>query len=374
MANQKLYSVLELSPDASESDIKRAFRKLAMLHHPDKGGSEAKFKEIQHAYEVLSSPERRRVYDQTGEDMDLHQLQQRPQCADSIHVIEVDLETMYSGATQEFHYTKQVICSGCQGQGTKSGAVIQVCRPCKGRGRQTQVRPLGPGMMQQVFTMCPECHGEGKIIEAKDRCEQCRGAKTVSTQATVSVVIEPGARSGSKIRFHGLGDQEVGVRSGDLVCLVREKPHPIFTRDGPNLVRKQKITLLDALTGCRFRLKHLNGRMMELATPTDKVVKPNEIWGIDHEGMPLWRQSRKGALLIQFEIIFPDSISPHNALLLASLLPSSPAVTGSADASMTLRPGIHPVHEAPPVDEEQEEAERLRHAFGGAVPSQCPTQ
>jgi DnaJ family protein A protein 2 len=206
----KYYDLLECSPDASENDLKKAYRKAALKYHPDRNSDPTageRFKEISHAYEVLSDPQKKEIYDRYGEEgltgdggghggMSAEDLfshlfggggrsQQRGprKGKDMSHGLKVSLEDLYKGKVSKLALQKQVLCTGCEGRGGKEGSV-QSCRGCNGRGVKIIMRQMGP-MIQQMQQTCPDCNGEGETIRDKDRCKQCNGRK-VSQERKVS--------------------------------------------------------------------------------------------------------------------------------------------------------------------------------------------
>ncbi|KAG8505743.1 DnaJ subfamily A member 2 [Galemys pyrenaicus] len=208
VADTKLYDILGVPPGASENELKKAYRKLAKEYHPDKNPNAGdKFKEISFAYEVLSNPEKRELYDRYGEqglregsgggggmdDIFSHifggglfsfmgnqsrSRNGRRRGEDMMHPLKVSLEDLYNGKTTKLQLSKNVLCSACSGQGGKSGAV-QKCSACRGRGVRIMIRQLAPGMVQQMQSVCSDCNGEGEVINEKDRCKKCEGKKVI---------------------------------------------------------------------------------------------------------------------------------------------------------------------------------------------------
>jgi len=169
-------------------------------------------------------------------------------------------------------------------KGGKADAV-QPCAGCKGRGVKVVIRQLGPGMIQQMQTSCPDCKGEGSIMADKDKCKDCRGEKTVAEEKILEVAIERGMKHGDKIKFSGEGDQMPDIEPGDVICVLQQRPHALFKRDGPHLILKKKITLLEALTGFQFTIKQLDGRTLVVASEPGVVYKPGDVKGIESEGV-----------------------------------------------------------------------------------------
>ena len=184
------------------------------------------FKEIQKAYEVLSDKDKRETYDRYGEEAalqgggasspandlfgSLFGGRGRPsgpqRGEDTMFPLRVDLEDLYTGVTKKLKLTKRIICTACGGKGGKS---VQACSGCKGKGVRVIIRQLGPGMIQQMQTACPECKGQGETMAVKDRCKDCEGEKTVAREKILDVPIERGMRHGDKIKFRGEGDELV---------------------------------------------------------------------------------------------------------------------------------------------------------------------
>jgi len=340
----KYYDILGVSPDASDSDIKKAYRKLALQYHPDKNpGAEDKFKEITQAYEVLSDPKKRETYDQFGEkgpEMGMggddifsaffggggQRRQRERKGKDLVHQLKVSLEDLYKGKTSKLALQKTVICPECQGAGGKKESVKQ-CKDCGGQGATIKLRQIGPGMVQQIQQQCSTCNGEGEIIDAKDRCKRCKGKKTEQERKVLEVHVDKGMKGGKKIVFTGEGDQMPGVTPGDVVIILEEKSHEIFERKGSNLLMKKKINLVTALTGGQFTITHLDNRVLSIKIQPGEVIKQNDVKVIENEGMPTYRDPfRKGNLVIVFDVEFPPSnwTTPENLEILRNILPTEP--------------------------------------------------
>ncbi|KAJ3218505.1 Type I HSP40 co-chaperone [Dinochytrium kinnereticum] len=373
----KLYDLLEVSPDASESELKKNYRKLALKYHPDKtlnvthgiigsllidnivgrfnqnvdGGE--KFKEISHAYEILSDPQKREVYDRYGEeglngdggggpgmspgDLFSHLFGGgfgggmfegggRPKGPrrgkDMAHALKVSLEDLYKGKVSKLALQKAVLCSKCEGRGGKEGAT-RSCGTCQGRGVKVILRQMGP-MIQQVQQTCPDCNGEGEIINPKDRCTACKGKKTSSERKILEVFVDKGMTNGQKITFAGEGDQSPGVIPGDIIIVIEEKEHPKFNRKGDDLHMDVKIDLLTALAGGNFTITHLDDRVLLVTIIPGEVIRPGDVKCIVGEGMPAYKRPYdKGNLYIKFDVEFPPQnfASSEQLRLLESILP-----------------------------------------------------
>ncbi|KAK3671246.1 Type I HSP40 co-chaperone [Recurvomyces mirabilis] len=342
-----LYDTLGVSPDANEDQLKRAYKKLAMKWHPDKhGGSDEakiKFQEISSAFDTVSDPEKRQVYDQYGKEgleqggggghgmaaedifaqffgggggggfggmfggMGGGMREQGPKKARTIHhVHKVGLEDIYRGKVSKLALQKSVICSKCDGRGGKEGAV-KTCTGCNGQGMKTMMRQMGP-MIQRFQTVCPDCNGEGETVREKDKCKQCLGKKTVVERKVLHVHVDKGVQTGHKIAFNGEGDQMPGVQPGDVVFEIEQKPHPRFQRKGDDLFYHAEIDLLTALAGGAIYVEHLDDRWLTVEIMPGEVIAPGEVKVIRGQGMPSHRHHDHGNLYIQFEVKFPERL------------------------------------------------------------------
>lgn len=354
----KFYDVLGVSPSATDAELKTAYKKGALKHHPDKNahnpGAEEKFKEISHAYEVLQDGQKRSIYDQYGEEgleqggggagMAAEDLfaqffggggggpfgsmfgggmrDSGPKKARTIHhVHKVSLEDIYRGKVSKLALQKSVICPACDGRGGKEGAV-KTCSGCNGAGMKTMMRQMGP-MIQRFQTVCPDCQGEGEIVRDKDRCKRCAGKKTVIERKVLHVHVDKGVKSGHKIDFRGEGDQMPGVLPGDVQFEIEQKPHPRFQRKDDDLFFQAEIDLLTALAGGQIHIEHLDDRWLTVTVDPGEVISPGEIKMIRGQGMPSMRHHDFGNLYIQFDVKFPPEMfnTPEKIQQLESILP-----------------------------------------------------
>ncbi|CAG8610567.1 16627_t:CDS:2, partial [Racocetra fulgida] len=285
----KLYDILEISPSADDNEIKKAYRKLALKYHPDKNpDGDAKFKEIAHAFEILSDSHKRDIYDRYGEEglqgdggmgMSPEDLfasffggfsrrQTGPRKGKNLkHVLKVSLEDLYNGKSTKLSLNKNVICKSCDGRGGKEGSVKK-CSGCDGSGFKVHLRALGP-MVQQIQQPCGDC-GE--------------------------VYIEKGMRNGQEIPFYGEADQAPGIEPGDVIIALEEKKHDRFVRKGDDLFYTAKIDLLTALAGGNFYIEHLDNRVLDVKVMPFESIRPS---------MPSHRHHNKGTLYLKFDIEFP---------------------------------------------------------------------
>lgn len=348
----KFYDLLEVSPDASEQELKKAYRKKALRLHPDKGGDPELFKEVTHAYEILSDSQKRSIYDTRGEaglseqggfgggGMDAQDLfsqlfggggggffggggggrQQGPRrTKDLVHRVHVTLEDLYKGKTTKLALTRNIICGKCKGKGGKDGAV-KTCNTCHGRGVKITLRQMGP-MIQQMQSPCDECSGTGEIINMKDRCTQCKGKKVVPEKKILEVHIDKGMKNGQTVTFSGESDQVPGAEPGDVVIVIEEKPHERFKRQDNDLITEVEIDLLTALGGGQFAIKHLDERVLVVTLVPGEIIKDGDLKVIHGQGMPSVRHHEPGDLYVKIAVKFPDHIDPELIPHLEAALP-----------------------------------------------------
>lgn len=274
----KFYKMLEVDKDADEKTIKTAYRKLAVKHHPDKGGDPEKFKEITRAYEVLSDSEKRSKYDRFGEDgldsdgpggdpTDIFDAffgggggrrggggggRRRQKTKDVTQPLKVTLEQLYNGQTKKMAITRQVIDK-------KRG--VQECSECGGRGVKVEVIRMGP-MIQQMQSACNTCGGTGKSFKTKQERE------------VLEVHVQKGSPDGHKIQFREMADEHPEADTGDVIFVCKQQEHADFKRRGADLFIERKISLVEALCGFEMELKHLDDRKLFIKTAPGEIVKP----------------------------------------------------------------------------------------------------
>nr|ACN39991.1 unknown [Picea sitchensis] len=358
--NTKYYDILGVSKSATPDELKKAYRKAAIKNHPDKGGDPEKFKELAQAYEVLSDPEKREIYDQYGEDalkegmggggashnpFDIFESffggsfggssfgggssrgRRQKQGEDVVHPLKVSLDDLYNGTSRKLSLSRNVICSKCKGKGSKSGASGR-CIGCQGSGMKVSIRQLGPGMIQQMQHVCPDCRGSGETISDKDKCGQCKGSKVVQDKKVLEVHVEKGMQHGQRIVFQGEADEAPDTITGDIVFVLQLKDHSKFKRKGDDLYVEHTLNLTEALCGFQFPLTHLDGRQLLIKSSPGEIIKPSQYKAINDEGMPQYqRPFMKGRLYIHFNVEFPESgaLSPEQCKALESILPPRPA-------------------------------------------------
>eukprot|EP00756_Hemistasia_phaeocysticola_P011847 Hpha_TRINITY_DN15149_c1_g1::TRINITY_DN15149_c1_g1_i2::g.129934::m.129934/K09502/DNAJA1; DnaJ homolog subfamily A member 1 len=337
------YDVLGLKPEADETGIKKAYRKLAARWHPDRpNGNEEKFKEIGEAYEVLSDEKRRRLYDERGKKgleegggasgegfnpFDLFgdvfgrgRKKGEPKPKDIVHEMQIRLEEFYMGKTKKIAVNRNRLCSGCGGEGVKKGCGKARedfrCTACRGAGQRTMQRMIGPGFVQQYQVACENCNGEGFQVPISHSCGTCNGLRTMKERGLLEVHIEKGMKRGDTIVLSGEGDQVAGMKlTGDVMIILAQKPHEFFNRRGRHLFFEHKLTLEQALSGVELPIEHLDGRKLLLKTRPGQVLDPQKIWVIDREGMPIRGTGgcERGSMVVTLDVEFPTKVTPAQA-------------------------------------------------------------
>lgn len=251
---------------------------------------------------------------------------------DIVHTLKVSLEDLYKGKVSKLSLKKTILCPACDGKGGKEGAV-RTCGSCRGQGMKFVTRQMGH-IIQKFQTVCPDCNGEGTIINSKDRCKKCLGKKTIEQQKVLEVHIDKGMVKGQKITFKGEGDQGPNIIPGDVIFVVDEQPHDRFERRGNDLLIKVKIDLLTALAGGSFGIKHLDGEYMKVDIIPGEVIAPGTIKMVEGKGMPSYRHHNYGNMLIAFEIEFPKPYfaSAEQMAALEKILPPRAPLGIPADA------------------------------------------
>lgn len=332
------YEILGVDKGADAKTIKKAYRKLAMKHHPDKGGDPETFKKMSVAYETLADPEKRELYDKYGKEGvergggggggdadDIMSMffggggggrssgRSGPKKGKTVqHPLKCSLEDLYNGKTVKISVNRQRI--KCP-KGVSKDEAITMCTKCKGRGAVIQVRRMGP-MIQQVQVACPDCNGSA--FQMKD------GVRLVKERKVLEVHVPKGAKHGYQIKFSGESDERPGTLPGDIVFVVQEKDHSKFKRKKADLLLEKKISLSEALCGCNFTVQHLDGRELYVSSPQGKIIKDQELMAIDSEGMPYeGNPFTKGKLFVLFTVKFPTSgsLSAAQLQVLQSVLP-----------------------------------------------------
>lgn len=342
MDEKDYYRILSVSRNASEEEIKKSYRKLAMQYHPDRnpGSTEAeeKFKLASEAYEVLRDSEKREIYDRFGveglkgagftgfrgfddifsafgdifEDFfgfggsPRRRSRTRPG-ADLRYDLKVTFHDAAFGKETEIEVPKTVLCGACGGTGAKSGTYPVSCPSCRGTGQVTRSQGFF-----SISTTCSQCRGEGKIIQHP--CRECRGLGRVRTTKKIQIKVPSGVDTGSKLRLRGEGEEgERGALPGDLFVVIHVEPHEFFVRNGEELVCQIPISFPQAALGAEVEVPTLDGTR-KLTIP--KGTETGEVFRIKGEGFPRLRGSGRGDELVQVIARTPKHLTKRQEELL----------------------------------------------------------
>lgn len=343
MAKQDFYELLGVGREASADEIKKAYRKLAMQHHPDRNPGDKKaeqnFKEITEAYDVLKDEQKRAAYDRFGHAA-FEQGSRGPgdfgfggggfadifeemfgsvmgggrgangtaRGNDLRYNLEITLEEAFKGRETQVRVPTLVGCEACHGSGAEAGSRPANCPTCRGTGRvRTQ---------QGFFTMertCPSCHGAGKVIE--NPCRACGGQGRVRKDKTLSVTIPPGVEDGTRIRLAGEG--EAGMRggaNGDLYIFLGVKPHPLFQRDGANIHCRVPISMPTAALGGAIEVPTIDGSRAKVSIPAG--TQTGHQFRLRSKGMTVLRSHVRGDMYVQVSVETPVHLTKRQQELL----------------------------------------------------------
>lgn len=360
MTKRDYYEVLGISKSASPDEIKKAFRRLAVQHHPDKeGGDETKFKEINEAYEVLKDPAKKQRYDQFGHagvggnasgpggspfegfqgfggqgqninfdfgDLGLGDIfgnffggGQGARGARQARGQDVQIELTLNfdeavfGAEKEISITLNSACSHCKGSGAEPGHGLKTCPTCKGVGQVNQAINTIFGQIQQT-TICPTCHGQGKVPEKT--CTVCHGKGVERKAQTINLKIPAGVDDGSTIRLPGHGEAAARGENGDLYVSLRVRPHKKFTREGDLILSTEHIAMPDAALGTTIEIETIDG-------PLSMKIPPGTQSGTDFKlsghGVPHLRGASRGAHIVTIQVDTPTKLGKREKELLEEL-------------------------------------------------------
>lgn len=343
----KLYEVLEIDKNATQDEIKKAYRKLAVQNHPDKGGSEEKFKEISNAYQVLSDENKKRTYDQVGDQMfndgnagnggmnpfegmnpaDLftnlfgginmnqyggfdfpgmhgHMQEQQIKRNDHLHNLTITLSEAYFGLKKSIKINITKVCLSCKGQ----------CNNCQGRGQITEMRRMGP-FTQMITQACSTCNGTGEISQGRKSCNECNGTCKITKDHKLDLDIPKGVSTGYEQKFKGYGDQKQSKKeiSGDLIFRITVSDNEVYKRRNNDLIHTENITFKESIIGKKVILDHF-GDKLEINLQNYIIIQPNKEYILKGKGMPIINGNTHGNLILLFNIKYPsiEKISDDN--------------------------------------------------------------
>lgn len=338
-----LYDILGISKNSSDNDIKKAFRKLSVKWHPDKHRPDTKeheeakrlFPEITNAYQILSDPKKRQIYDQFGIDGLKREEQQRHnpffqnikrQMLPSIeHTIHVNLKDLYMGKILTFDLNIRKPCHKCKGQGSEDITKITKCNTCRGNGKIVVNIPLAPGLpiMTQQHIICKDCNGKGKTCDKDFLCSDCKGSSFIQFKDNITYVIKPGDNYGSYL-IEEQGDYFSLSERGNIKLNIlplkdyKEK----YERRGYDLYHKTKITLREALLGFDFKISHLDANNPYIRIVSKNIINPNDTKLIPNKGMPI-DNNTFGNLILIFDIEFPKQLTEEQHNILSNGFPET---------------------------------------------------
>lgn len=368
MSKKDYYQILGVQKNASADEIKRSFRRLAQEHHPDKGGSHDKFKEINEAYQVLSDEPKRKQYDQFGttfdgaggpgaggfggagfnwqdfagaqgfggqgfngaQGFDFQDLgdivgdlfgmggrggQRGPSKGrDLQYNVTIDFKESAFGLEKTLNIKKKVVCATCKGAGGEPGTKTKQCATCKGAGQVRKTQNILFGSFQTVAT-CPDCHGQGQIPEKV--CHVCRGAGVETKAQDLKVKIPGGIADGQAIKLSGAGEAgEHGAGSGDLYVVVSVKPDHVFDRHEDNVLSREEISFPLAALGGKTKVRTVDGDI-ELKIPAG--TQSGQVFKLKGHGMPSLHGHARGDQWVTIHVKTPEKLSGKASKLINEL-------------------------------------------------------
>ncbi len=357
MSKRDYYEVLEVERSASEQEIKKAYRKMALKFHPDKNpddpDSESRFKEAAEAYEVLSNADKKNRYDQFGHagmknghggfgaGMSMDDIfsqfgdvfggafggafsgfgggrshtRRRVNRGSNIRVkVSLTLQEIANGVEKKIKVNKYIGCKACDGSGARHGSSLGTCHTCNGTGQVVQVTNTFLGQMQTAST-CPSCHGEGRTITEK--CPECAGQGVMRGEDVITIKIPAGVEEGMQLSVSGKGN--AGARSGipgDLLVLIEEKPHPDLVRDGHNVLYEQYISISDAALGTTVEVPTIDARARIKIHPGTQAGKVMRLKG---KGLPDVNAYGRGDLLVTINVWIPKELTKEEKAIMEKL-------------------------------------------------------
>ena len=364
MSKRDYYEILGVSRTSTEIELKAAFRKLAMQHHPDRNPGdkecEHRFKEINEAYDVLRDGDKRAAYDRFGHaafehgGMGAHgfgadfgsafadifegifgmgstrgRSSGRERGSDLRYNMEISLDEAFTGKTAQIRIPTSVTCEACSGSGAKAGTKPKACASCGGAGKIRHA--------QGFFTLertCPTCHGRGQVID--DPCKVCGGGGRVTRERTLSVNIPTGVEAGTRIRLAGEG--EAGLRGGppgDLYIFLEVAPHEFFQRDGADLHCRVPISMSSAALGGEFEVPAIDGSKVRVKVP--EGTQTGRRFRLGGKGMPVLRSKQTGDMYVQVAVETPQNLTKRQRELLAEFEKLSSEETQPESASFFSR-------------------------------------
>jgi len=343
MPHTEYYEFLGVDKRATDDALKKAYRRLALKHHPDKNGDPNKFKKLTEVYEVLKDPEKRRMYDQhgpsatnTAPSQPFHRgfsveevfgnmfggftgfhHSSGPAAAESRkkkpkpirHTVLLTMEELYTGKKLCIAVQRAIICPRCEGEGGKNVSE-KPCVPCAGKGFNV----TSHASIFQSSVRCQACDATGRIRTIGDPCRSCKSSGMGTERIILEPVVNPGDRPNMSYVFRGKGDftNKKGALPGDVIITTVQKPCASFQRKGQDLYAEMAISLKQSLAGFSSGIKHLDGRLVEITVPKGKVTSPGTVLRVKGEGIP----ANKGILFVTVKVMFPTNLSDSSIEML----------------------------------------------------------
>lgn len=352
--SKNYYDILGINKDASEEDIKKAYRKMAVKWHPDKNPNnkseaEEKFKIISEAFSVLSDPNKKEIYDKYGEDgvkqqengmggqsaEDIfsmffgggnpfgpdfnrgHFQNEEVKTKPKVVEIPLNLKDIYFGTKKKITLKLDRNCNNCNGDG---GHNCKICNECNGNGFKTFNKMIGPNMIQRFTDQCKRCNGSKKIFENK--CDKCNGKRTKQIEEQFIITIEKGVVNDDTVIYENKGNQYPNELIGDIIFIIKESNNTVYQRIGNDLIYNQNISLGDSLVGCFVSLNHINGEKIVISE--NNFIKDNSYSVIKNKGMPIKGSSTFGSLYIVYTIEYPNKkLTNDEKQIIKDILPTN---------------------------------------------------
>jgi len=349
---KEYYDILEVDENASIEQIKANYKKLALKYHPDRNkekGAEEMFKKISRAYEVLSDPQKKANYDRGFDESNNHgnvdindilnnvfganfnmggfnmfqdmfgfnfnNKNHKNKAPEKSINVEISLEDLYKGTVYKSFVFLKRKCVDCDGIGGKS----KKCDQCNGAGKVQKVIQQG-NIVQTFISECTQCQSTGNVIIKS--CEKCKGNGVQEQSLPIEVSIDKGTLNGSVLKLKDQGEDCKGCVRGDLVLILKELKHPIFKRNGNDLIYNMEISLLEALSGFEYNILHLNEKILHLKS--SEIIDNNQVTVIENYGMPILKSNNRfGNLIINYKIKYPDHIADKKLKMLKEILPNN---------------------------------------------------
>jgi molecular chaperone DnaJ len=338
MSKRDYYEVLGVNKNSTPDEIKKAYRKQSMEHHPDKGGNEEAFKEVAEAYETLSDPSKKESYDTYGHNapknnfggggnpFDIfaemfgrsgfnpfaNQQQQRQRRGNDLNLsVKLTLEEIFTGTNKKFKYRRAETCVSCSGKG---GTGKKECSKCRGAGTVAEIINTPIGQIRNA-TQCDNCDGQGHTAEKN--CDFCGGYGVMNIEDTVEVNIPHGVGDGIRLSIQSKGNAIKNGISGDLIVTIMELPHERFTRSGNDLKITLPLTYPQLILGDKVEILTIEGSKIRITIP--EYTKVGETLRIQNKGLKQINSNNRGDMIVYIDLVIPKEVSGEERKLIEEL-------------------------------------------------------